>query len=109
MTVDLDRIPEAFQYAAICLLLLTLRDLGDGRIPLGFGANRGMGSIHVAAIELKDIGLPDGLQGLSGKISCGDPAGLPGDLKTRLVSAWKEWIHSVTSGADGTAAEGGGA
>lgn len=42
--------------AAMALLLLVLRDLAEGRIPLGWGTNRGMGDITVDAITLT---LPD--------------------------------------------------
>ncbi|MFF3409372.1 RAMP superfamily CRISPR-associated protein [Streptomyces sp. NPDC002742] len=38
--------------AATALLLLVLRDLTAGRIPLGWGTNRGMGNITVDAVTL---------------------------------------------------------
>ncbi len=39
--------------AALALLLLTLRDLMGGRIPIGFGGNRGLGAIAVKNVSFK--------------------------------------------------------
>jgi CRISPR/Cas system CSM-associated protein Csm3 (group 7 of RAMP superfamily) len=38
--------------ATIALLIHTLRDLAAGEIPLGFGVNRGMGSIAVTSVKI---------------------------------------------------------
>ena len=38
--------------AAIALLLLTLKDLASGLVPLGFGVNRGYGDIEVRCVAL---------------------------------------------------------
>ena len=50
MSVDLTRL--AGDDSALALLLLTLRDLAAGRIPLGTAANRGFGDIEVDEITL---------------------------------------------------------
>lgn len=47
LTLDLNRIPDDEQFPAIALLLLLLRDMKQGRIPLGYGVNRGMGAIAI--------------------------------------------------------------
>jgi CRISPR/Cas system CSM-associated protein Csm3 (group 7 of RAMP superfamily) len=39
--------------AAVALLILTLRDLASGRVPLGFGGNRGYGAIEVTKIAFE--------------------------------------------------------
>ncbi len=44
---------ERFWKAALALLVFTLRDFARRRIPLGFGVNRGLGSVAVDAIILR--------------------------------------------------------
>ncbi|MGW4031657.1 RAMP superfamily CRISPR-associated protein [Streptomyces sp. NPDC004838] len=59
LTVDparLDAHGGMVGHAAMFLFLLVLRDLAEGRIPLGWGTNRGMGDITVDAVTLT---LPD--------------------------------------------------
>lgn len=51
LSVDLTRL-GAERDSALALLLLTLRDLADGRIPLGALTNRGFGDIDVTEITL---------------------------------------------------------
>jgi hypothetical protein len=43
VTLLLERLPADRREAAVALLLLTLRDLARGLIPIGFAGNRGMG------------------------------------------------------------------
>jgi CRISPR/Cas system CSM-associated protein Csm3 (group 7 of RAMP superfamily) len=45
-------VPEQTARAAIGLLILTLRDVADGLVPLGFGVTRGYGDIHVEGISI---------------------------------------------------------
>ena len=45
------RIPY-FKHAALALLLLTLRDMVDGLVPLGFGVNRGYGDIKIETLTI---------------------------------------------------------
>lgn len=52
ISVDLTRLDG--DRAALALLLLTLRDLAAGRIPLGASTNRGFGDIEVTEITLTD-------------------------------------------------------
>jgi CRISPR/Cas system CSM-associated protein Csm3 (group 7 of RAMP superfamily) len=58
LTVDFCRLAER-KLPAIALLLLLLRDLCQRRIPLGYGANRGMGSIKIDNIQIKGQGLEE--------------------------------------------------
>ncbi|MEU1882052.1 RAMP superfamily CRISPR-associated protein [Streptosporangium sp. NPDC020072] len=51
LSVDLTRLGSGSE-VALALLLVTLRDLAGGRIPLGASANRGFGDIEVAEIVL---------------------------------------------------------
>jgi len=52
LTVDLDRTPPA----GVALLLLVLRDLANGRLPLGFAVNRGMGAVKDVAVTVTPHG-----------------------------------------------------
>jgi CRISPR/Cas system CSM-associated protein Csm3 (group 7 of RAMP superfamily) len=44
---------RSFARAALALFLLTLQEFADGNVPLGNGANRGLGSIDVDVIEIE--------------------------------------------------------
>lgn len=52
LSVDLTRLGD--DGAALALLLLTLRDLAAGRVPLGASTNRGLGDIEVTEVTLTD-------------------------------------------------------
>lgn len=45
--------------AALALLLLTVRDLAAGRVPLGFGTNRGLGAVSVDSVTLTPKAIPE--------------------------------------------------
>lgn len=47
LTLDLNRIPEEEMLVAIAFMLIIIRDLSNNRIPLGYGVNRGYGSISI--------------------------------------------------------------
>jgi CRISPR/Cas system CSM-associated protein Csm3 (group 7 of RAMP superfamily) len=53
LTVDPCRL-KTEACAGLALLMLTLRDLAKGRIPLGYGVNRGLGSLTVEKIVIED-------------------------------------------------------
>jgi hypothetical protein len=81
----------------VALLLLTLEDLAGGQIPLGFGTNRGMGSVRVsgARLEASDgallgLGAGEGRLELPGRVL---PA-LDARARQTLVAAWQQWIES---------------
>lgn len=105
LTLDLNRIPrdkqlptgeqlstdKQLQQAVQALLLLTLRDLAIGRIPLGYGVNRGYGSLKVNKICLKSAAIPE----LDGKeITFSKNGAIEGMDLTQLNSAWKNWLKS---------------
>lgn len=104
VTLDLSRLPDnAIQQRAITLLLLTLRDFVGGRIPLGFGTNRGMGAVEVTNIKLtthecegKELSWLVGCQDITvvdGKLS------VPPMLCKELNSVWAAWL-SPTKGEE---------
>jgi len=81
-------------HAALALLWLVLRDLGQGRIPLGFGVNRGYGDLSVERVELR------GVQGVDAELS--DPLVLENDWQTSplypiLKQAWADWLQAQTT------------
>ncbi|MEK6410288.1 MAG: RAMP superfamily CRISPR-associated protein [Acidobacteriota bacterium] len=89
LTLDLSRLRKDDRPAAVMCLLLTLRDLVNGRIPLGFATNRGMGAIEVAGIEITTVNLEDELSDLNAvKIIDGKLGGWSERLKTSLESEW---------------------
>ena len=78
--------------AALALLVLTLRELAQERIPLGFGTNRGLGAIEVECITIE---APDGLP-----LPAGTHELAPADFKDAdelafledLQAAWQDWL-----------------
>jgi hypothetical protein len=52
LTLETGRLPPGLREPALALLLLVLRDLSEGRVTLGVGANRGYGSLVVERLEL---------------------------------------------------------
>jgi CRISPR/Cas system CSM-associated protein Csm3 (group 7 of RAMP superfamily) len=93
LTLDLKRIREEHHAVIQALLLLTLRDLAAGRIPLGYGVNRGYGSLKVNKICLTS---PD--SELNGKEMTFSPNGaIAGiDLAT-FNQAWQTWLNQAKS------------
>ncbi|MFM7367005.1 MAG: RAMP superfamily CRISPR-associated protein, partial [Sphaerospermopsis kisseleviana] len=92
ITLDIDRLHENKLFA-ISLLLLCLRDLVDGRIPLGYGTNRGMGSIKVNSIVIKGDNLESDLDKFTNvTLENGNLTNLDSGLLQTLNDAWKDWI-----------------
>ena len=51
--------------ACIALLLFVLRDLAQGRIAVGFGGNRGLGSIEIVDFKIESAGKAAAMRGFS--------------------------------------------
>lgn len=51
--LDFDRLPQHCHAPALALLLLVVRDMAEGWLPIGFGVNRGHGSFNVDGAELR--------------------------------------------------------
>lgn len=97
LRLDLGRIGKEKQLAAVACLLFTLRDLSAGRIPLGFAANRGMGSVAVRSVGITARGTDDAdiLELADINVANGKFEGLSEGLKSKLNQAWKDacdWI-----------------
>jgi CRISPR/Cas system CSM-associated protein Csm3 (group 7 of RAMP superfamily) len=94
LTLDLKRIPQEHHSAIQVLLLLTLRDLATGRIPLGYGVNRGYGSVKVDQICLKSPTIPE----FDEKEVTFSPNGaIAGIDVAQLNEAWQTWLNQAQS------------
>jgi CRISPR/Cas system CSM-associated protein Csm3 (group 7 of RAMP superfamily) len=114
LTMDFGRIEPESQLPALMLLLLTLRDVAENRLPFGFATNRGMGEIEVKSFEFIGSGtikakkvveqneelveqdeelemkLKDALAAVveDGKCKFAD-----GALKEQTQMRWKKWLQ----------------
>lgn len=92
LQMDLTRIKEN-NLSGIALLFLVLRDLADGRIPLGYATNRGMGTIKVNKIVINGSNLDNNLAELQHiELSQGKLTELSTTLLNKLNQAWKNWM-----------------
>lgn len=93
LQLDLRRIQEN-KLPGIALILLVLRDLAQGRIALGYGTNRGMGSIEVGKMIIQGRNLDNYLKELEHKeLSNGNLNELSPALLNYLSQTWQHWIH----------------
>lgn len=97
LRLDLARLPDKpTQQRAVMLLLLTLRDFVAGRIPLGFGTNRGMGAVEVTGLKFTAHECDGAVEGWLN--SCQDIAvvagklSVPSTLREKLNCAWSAWL-----------------
>lgn len=72
---------------AIALLLLVLRDFANRKIPIGYGTNRGMGTVEVESMEIQGL---DGVE--DGSAIAPDLSNLGDDLLLDLTLIWQNWI-----------------
>ena len=93
LQLNLKRIQEN-QLPGIALILLVIRDLAEGRIALGYGTNRGMGSIEVVKIIIQGRNLADSLKELESKeLPNGNINEFSPSVLNYLSQAWQDWIH----------------
>jgi len=102
MTLHLSGLEAREKLPAIALILLLLKDLKAGRIPLGYGVNRGMGSIEVKEFAIKGSGITTDILPLESKaiekmnrsgIICskGDITQIDRNLLETIDRSWQEW------------------
>lgn len=92
LTVDLARLPKAEEQPALALLYLLIRDLGDGRIPLGYSTNRGMGAVKLRRACIHATDLADGDRQYEYGPEA-DPARVVScEELAQLEKAWTSWI-----------------
>lgn len=93
LTVDFGRFTKGTHLPALMLLLLTLRDVAENRLPFGFATNRGMGEIEVTGMRFAGQGLDGlGLSELENFETNGSFAGL--QAKDKLKAEWNTWHQS---------------
>jgi CRISPR/Cas system CSM-associated protein Csm3 (group 7 of RAMP superfamily) len=79
------------QKQGVALLMLVLRDLVQGRIPLGYGVNRGMGTVQVKAISMNCSPI-DGLEGIETETTIApDLSNFNDQVLSDLTTAWQTW------------------
>ena len=106
ITLDLKQIEKSQENSsvAIALILLVLRDMMAGRIPLGYGTNRGMGAIAINYIHIQGKGLEDLSDNFSALQNVTWESGqfndLDANLRGLLTTAWTNWIHSSPEAAE---------
>ena len=101
-SIDLERLIRDCRMPVLALTILVLRDLAQGRLPLGFATHRGMGAVKVESINVTahDTESPlDQLQAATLPNGCLD--GMPAALRKELNAAWKAWISQHTPNLEG--------
>lgn len=79
---------------ALALLLLVLRDFADRKIPIGYGTNRGMGTVEVQEMKLNCSPI-EGLPEIEEKtIITSELSNLGEEILNPLNTAWQHWIDS---------------
>ena len=74
--------------------ILVLRDLAQGRLPLGFATHRGMGAVVVDSVALTAHQTEPPLDKLQGvTVAANGLAGVPAELN----AAWQDWIKRKVS------------
>lgn len=98
LRLDLTRLVAREREPALALVLLVLRDLGQGRLPVGHASNRGMGAVEVRELEGSGADLGQGWEVLREfRLERADPRGLPAELRARLEHAWRRWVEAQTA------------
>lgn len=102
LRLDLTRLAARERRPALALVFLVLRDLGQGRLPLGYAGNRGLGAIAVDALEGDGVDLDPDLEPLRRfRLERADPGGLPADVCGQLEQAWRGWLDTLGAGENG--------
>lgn len=104
LELDLERAGSsgAQQEAAFVLLMLTLRDLVRGRIPIGFGGNRGLGEVQIRSITVTPAeGHPIGLTQECAMTDGWDLSVFPADLRDSWNLSWQSIYQGVRENVDG--------
>lgn len=93
--LDFAHLDRTEQRSLLMLTLLLLRDLAEGRIPLGFATNRGMGTIQVDQIQLNGQILTELIGEEAIAIPNGDFSQLTGDWIAELSQDWQTQIDTI--------------
>lgn len=94
LEVDLGRLRDTERLPAVALLLMVLRDLAQGRLPLGFSTHRGMGAVEVTSVTITPQSAESPLDRLEDvTVSNHGLANVP----PALNQAWQSWIERETT------------
>ena len=99
LTLDLSRLPdEDRRKQSVMCMLLVLRDFAAGRIPLGHGANRGMGGVEMTSLKInpRDCQGINWLKETGGVAFSGGKLVIPAALQSDLNDTWRAWLHRQT-------------
>lgn len=104
LSLDLKRIgsddPRVTTGAAAVLLLFVLRDFVNGKIPVGFGTNRGLGSVVVTGFEIVNAGSAARDMGFcNGTYNSADLTNRDGVFLKGFEKANAHWKKLVNSGS----------
>lgn len=103
--LDFCRLPAALRLPALALLVFVLRDLANGRLNLGYGANRGFGAFAVDAIRVNALDCDDAIDAELGNVVAQlaaqpitpDELRAPsGALRSALITLqeqWQRWLE----------------
>jgi CRISPR/Cas system CSM-associated protein Csm3 (group 7 of RAMP superfamily) len=96
LRLDLDRAGKS-RLSIVALLLFLIRDLAKGRIPIGFGVNRGYGAVEITQFELTVQGDPKTLGILKDlnykKLTRGDISTIQKNVLEALQNAWEQEVN----------------
>jgi CRISPR/Cas system CSM-associated protein Csm3 (group 7 of RAMP superfamily) len=88
LEIELSRLAEDIKLPAIALMLLVLRELTQGRLPLGFATHRGMGAVAIEKVTITPHDVSAPLSELRDtEVSTRGIAKAPAELNT----AWALW------------------
>ncbi|MBW4652152.1 MAG: hypothetical protein KME20_03735 [Kaiparowitsia implicata GSE-PSE-MK54-09C] len=79
---------------AIALLFLVLRDFANRKIPIGYGTNRGMGTVEVTEMTSHGSSLSDLDELMGAQTITSDLESLGAPLLNDLTQAWQQWVDS---------------
>lgn len=66
LSLDLARLPKYLRQPAVMLMLLVVRQLGRGEVPVGYGTMRGFGAVRIDKLTSTTTGIEGTLSALSG-------------------------------------------
>ena len=85
LRLDRSRLPDDVRDAATALLLVTVREFVEQRVPLGGGTHRGLGAVTVQRVHVRGAGLD----------ADADRLDLTTDRIRPLRTAWQNWIAAA--------------
>lgn len=99
LQLDLDRLQKyhsTLVKPAIAFFLLVLRDFANRKVPIGYGTNRGMGTVEVTEMRRIDCSLIKGLEAMETMETIEpDLSNLRVELLNKLTQVWIDWLENT--------------